>query len=96
MQRTVLIIVLIAFSALTGVAVMEHGFQGIFAHAFANAAGMQVFFDLVIALGLFIAWMRNDAKATGRNPWLWIAITLTTGSFGPLLYLLLRKTPASQ
>ena len=95
MQRTVLIIVLIAFSALTGVAVMEHGFQGIFAHAFANAAGMQLFFDLVIALGLFIAWMWSDAKATGRNPWPWIVITLTTGSFGPLLYLLLRKAPTS-
>ncbi len=92
MQRALLIIVLIGFSALTGVAIIEHGGpMGIFTHAFANTAGMQLFFDLVIALALFLVWMWNDAKATGRNPWPWLVITLSIGSFGPLLYLLLRK-----
>jgi hypothetical protein len=30
----------------------------------------------------------NDAKKTGRSPWPWVALTLATGSFGPLLYIL--------
>ena len=95
MQRAILIVVLLAFSALTAVAILEGGPQGIFAVAFANAAGMQLFFDLVIALLLFLVWMWGDAKATGRNPWPWIAITLAIGSFGPLLYLITRKDKAA-
>ena len=91
MQRAALIVILLAFSALTAVAVMEGGPQGIFAVAFASTAGMQLFFDLVIALVLFMVWMWGDAKATGRNPWPWIVITLSIGSFGPLLYLITRK-----
>ncbi len=92
MQRTLLIVILVAFSALTAVAVMEHGVQGIFAVAFGSTAGMQLFADLVIALVLFLVWMWGDAKATGRNPWPWLVITLSIGSFGPLLYLVTRKT----
>jgi hypothetical protein len=95
MQRAILIVVLLAFSALTAVAILEGGPQGIFAVAFGSAAGMQLFFDLVIALLLFLVWMWGDAKATGRNPWPWIAITLAIGSFGPLLYLITRKDPAA-
>lgn len=95
MQRALLIVVLIAFTALTAVAIMEHGPQGIFAVAFATTAGMQLFADLVIALSLFIVWVWGDAKATGRNPWPWILITLTIGSFGPLLYLVTRKQPSA-
>ena len=97
MQRALLSTVLVAFSALTGVALIEHdGPQGILTHAFANSAGLQLFFDLAIALALFLVWLWNDAKASGRNPWPWIVLTLSIGSFGPLLYLLLRKPPPAQ
>lgn len=51
--------------------------------------------DLVIALGLVLVWLVQDARAQGRNPWPWVAITLATGSFGPLLYLLTRRPAAS-
>lgn len=48
--------------------------------------------DLVIALGLFLAWMWKDAKAAGRNPWPWLLLTLATGSIGALVYLLAYKS----
>ena len=53
---------------------------------------------IVITLVLFAvlsaAALWHDAKANGRNIWPWIAVTLAFGSFGPLLYLLTRKSSA--
>jgi len=95
MNRTLLSITLVLFGALTAAALWQHGYWGIFEPHLQSFGGAQVFVDLVIALTLFLAWMWNDAKATGRNPWPWIAVTLTLGSFGPLLYLLTRKQAGS-
>jgi hypothetical protein len=89
-KRLILVLTLTAFLALTGVALWQHGFLGIFAPLFQSSAGLQVFFDLVIALSLFLVWMWRDAKAAGRNPWPWIVLTLAVGSIGPLIYLLIR------
>ncbi|MCE2916304.1 MAG: DUF2834 domain-containing protein [Rubrivivax sp.] len=91
MTRPLLIVVLIAFGALTTVAVWQHGVIGLFAWQLQNTAGMQVLADLVIALLLFCVWMWRDARASGRRPWPWLLLTLATGSFGPLLYLLTRR-----
>jgi hypothetical protein len=71
MSRAVLMIVLVAFGALTAVAVAQHGVLGIFAWQLQNTAGLQVLVDLVIALSLFLVWMWDDARRTGRNPWPW-------------------------
>ena len=90
MQRPLLLITLILFSALTALALWQHGYWGIFEPLLRSTAGLQVLVDLVIALTLFMAWMWGDARRLGRNPWPWIALTLLTGSFGPLLYLLGR------
>lgn len=92
MQRILLIIVLIAFSALTAVALWHHGYWGIIEPHFQSFGAAQVLADLVIALSLFMVWMWRDAKATGRNPWPWIVLTLVAGSISPLIYLLSRKT----
>ncbi len=92
MKRIVLTVVLIAFLTLTTFAVWQHGFLGIFAYQFQNLAGIQVFVDLVIASSIFLVWMWKDAKAAGRSPWPWLILTLTIGSFGPLIYLLLYKS----
>jgi hypothetical protein len=91
MARTLLIATLLAFGALTAVALVHHGYFGIFALHFQTWGGMQVLIDLVIALTLVLVWMWHDARATGRNVWPWIVATLALGSFGPLLYLLTRK-----
>ena len=91
MQRSLLVVTLILFGALTMAALWQHGYWGILAPHFQSFGGAQVFVDLVIALSLFLAWMWRDAKATGRNPWPWVFATLALGSFGPLVYLLTRK-----
>ncbi len=94
MQRTLLIITLVLFGALTTAALWQHGYWGILAPHFQSFGGGQVFTDLVIALTLVMVWMWRDAKASGRNVWPWIIATLILGSFGPLFYLLTRKTTA--
>jgi hypothetical protein len=94
MNKTLLIIVLIAFGAFTAAAVWQDGLAGIFAAIAHSYGAMQIFADLVIALALVMAWMWRDAKNTGRNIWPWIAATLVVGSFGPLLYFITGKKSA--
>ncbi len=91
-QRIILILVLSAFLALTAAALVNHGYLGIFEPQLKNYAGLQVLFDLVIALSLFLVWMWRDAKVAGRNPWPWLLLTLTLGSISPLIYLIVYKT----
>lgn len=95
MQRTLLFITLVLFWALSAVALWQHGYWGLFAPLLQTYAGWQVLADLAIALTLFMVWMWHDAKAMGRNVWPWIVATLALGSFGPLFYLLTRKTTAN-
>jgi Terpene cyclase DEP1 len=91
MPRTLILLTLLAFGALSAAALWQHGYWGILAPHFQTFGGAQVLVDLVIALTLFMVWMWQDARATGRNVWPWIALTLLGGSFGPLLYLLTRQ-----
>ena len=93
MQRMLIIAVLLAFGALTGAAVWQHAYLGIFLLPLQTLAGTQVLVDLVIALALVLVWLVQDARAQGRNPWPWVAATLALGSFGPLVYLLTRRPP---
>lgn len=89
--KIVILIVLLLFSVLTAVALRDHGFVGIFVQEFQNFGTMQVLVDLVIALSLALVWIWFDSRKTKRLFWPWLLITLTLGSFGPLLYLLFRK-----
>lgn len=94
-RKLLALALLVPFSALTVYAVAEVGYIGIFDYQRYSPAGWQVFADLAIALLLAMTWMIQDARAQGRNPWPWVAITLFTGSFGPLLYLAMAPRPAS-
>jgi hypothetical protein len=91
MQRTILILTLVLFGAVSAVAMWQHGYWGILEPHFKTFGAAQVLADLVIALTLVMVWMWHDAKTCGRNAWPWIAVTLIAGSFGPLIYLLTRR-----
>jgi hypothetical protein len=89
-----LIAVILAFGALSALALMEAGYLGIFAQHFENYAGMQVLSDLVIVCVLAIIWMVRDAKTSGVTPWPFVVLTLAAGAFGPLFYLVAREVKA--
>jgi hypothetical protein len=94
MQRSLLIVTLVLFSALSAVALWQHGYWGIIAPHFKTVGAGQVLADLVIAVSLAMVWMWHDAKAKGRNVWPWLALSMVAGSFGPLLYLLTARRKA--
>lgn len=84
-RRTLSILALLPFLALTGWALLEGGIAGILATA-RTPGGAQVFVDLVIALVLLLTFLVPHARACGRNPWLWVGLTVCLGSIAPLLY----------
>ena len=86
-KRTLAIIILIPFTALTVYAVQQVGYIGICDYQRHSPAGWQDIIDLVIALVLVLSWLIPEARRAGRNPWPWVIVTLLAGSFGPLLYL---------
>ena len=92
LPRALILAILLPFAAYSTYAVYNIGYIGIFESHF-HTAGWQVLADLVIACGLAMVWMWRDAAATGRNVWPFIVLTLTLGSVGPLLYLLLAPQP---
>lgn len=96
MKKSILVLILIPFSLLSLAALWRHGYWGLFEPAFHSLASAQVLVDLIIALGLFLAWMWRDAARRGRNPWPWLVLTLAAGSFGPLLYLLTQAEASPQ
>ena len=95
MARILLVVTLVLFGALTSVAVWHPGYRGAFETMFQSWAGVQVLVDLAITLVLVLVWMWRDAQVLKRSVWPYVLITLVAGSFGPLLYLLTRKTPGN-
>ena len=85
--KTLAWVLLIPFLGLTAYALMEVGYIGIFDYHRHSPAGWQVFTDLVLSLLLILLWLVPHAKANGRNPWIFVVITLGAGVIGPLLYL---------
>ena len=90
--KPLILTILILFSILSLNPLIQFGWIGIFKEGFTNSATIQIFVDLAISLFFFIAWLREDVKIHNRNFIFWVIITLTAGSFGPLFYLLTRKS----
>ena len=92
LQRALVLAVLPPFALLTWEAVAKYGYFGLIWLHLTDVGPGQVLADLVIALCFVMVWMWRDAKSQGRHPLGWIALTLAVGSFGPLLYLLTRRS----
>lgn len=90
-KKLLLALVLIDFAVLSGYAMFQVGYLGIWQAGTANWGAAQLLADLVIACGLICLWMVVDARERDMNPWPYVAITLFAGSFGPLLYLFRRS-----
>ena len=88
MSRKLLLPITIAFTCLSGVALWEHGYWGIWKPLLTTWSGAQVLADLLIALSLVLSWLYRDARANGRAYVPWVIVTLLLGSFGPLFSLL--------
>lgn len=89
-QTWLLLAILAPFAVLSTIALMDVGYFGIIEPHFKSWGAAQVFADLVILALLACVWMARDARDHGLSPWPFIAITLVAGSFGPLLYLIVR------
>jgi hypothetical protein len=90
MSHILLLLVFLAFGAYSAYVVYDVGYVGILHSHLTNAGGIQVLCDLTISLSLVCIWIVADARKQSRNPWPYLVATLFLGSFGPLLYLLLR------
>jgi len=91
MRLLSLVLVLALFGALTAVALADVGYFGILAPHFQSWGAAQVLADLVILALLGCAWMVQDARARGTSAWPYVLLTLVGGSFGVLVYLLVRE-----
>jgi hypothetical protein len=87
----VLLLVITFFGALTILALLDVGYLGILLPHFQSWGAGQVLADLVILAVLACIWMALDAPARGLSAWPFILLTLAAGSFGPLIYLLVRE-----
>ena len=94
-KKIVLAILLVDFVAVALWGVSQVGFVGLFAGMLASPAAIVNSVDLVIALGLVMAWIVLDARARGTSPLPYLILTIALGSVGPLLYLLRRPEETS-
>ena len=94
-RSLLLLAVLLPFLAYTAWAFADVGLVGAFEAALGTPVGVQVGLDLLIALGLFVFWMWQDASARGRNPLGWTLLVCGTGSIGALVYLIARERQAA-
>jgi len=90
--KPLIALITIVFAILTAFSILDFGVLGIFVEATQNTATLQIFVDLILCALFIILWLRHDTRRTGRNFPLWAIITLAVGAFGPLLYLLTRKS----
>lgn len=91
-MRPLLILVLAGFGAFSMFVMWEVGYLGIWQAGLASPGAAQVLVDLVIMSVIALTYLRRDAQRTGRTFWPFALLTLAAGSFGPLLYLVSRRS----
>ena len=92
MFRLVICAALLVHGGFSVVALLDHGYSGAFP-PFADTNTTQIFSDLVLALALVNVWVYFDLKRRNK-PGYWFLVhllaTALSGSFAPLVYLLIR------
>ncbi|HEY0136453.1 MAG TPA: DUF2834 domain-containing protein [Nannocystis sp.] len=91
-KQIILAVFALDFLLLTAWAIVQHGYLGIFAHAFQNSATILLAVDLVLAIVMIAGWMWVDANRHGLRVWPYLLVTALFGSAGPLLYLIRRES----
>ena len=80
-----------AFTVISGIALARFGYVALWQLPFESAGTVQLFADLCIAMLLITSWMMRDARTSGVPALPYVVLTVLTGSFGPLGYLLHRE-----
>lgn len=88
-MKAALALVFAAFGAYSLHVIAELGYLGLWQALLSQDASRQALLDLLIASVLLLGFIWRDAQARGRRFWPYALLTLASGSFGPLLYLLL-------
>jgi hypothetical protein len=88
--------ILIVFTLVSGYALTTEGPSALWNTLTSSAWGLQVWFDLLIALGVVWLLLQPQLRALGVNPWPWFLLILGTGSIGMLACVIwLRFTSAN-
>ena len=92
-KRALLAIGWLIILGLTISAVTQDGLALLYNWAF-GASSRLILIDLGFELTLISSFIYIDSRRRGRNPWLWIVVTLILGGIGSLGYLFLRTFDA--
>lgn len=71
-----------AFAAFSLLAVLCEGPFGFWPEHTRNLWGNQIWFDLLLAVGVSLTWLLPRARALGMSALLWAVLVLCTGSIG--------------
>jgi hypothetical protein len=91
-KQILLTILLVDFLALNVWAIAKIGYLEIFAAILDGPGTIVLAVDLLIAIGMVLAWMWVDARKHGLAFLPYLPLTLALGSVGPLLYLIRRES----
>ncbi|MEP3051186.1 MAG: hypothetical protein ABJP48_08775 [Erythrobacter sp.] len=72
------------FFAFSAVTIYAEGPLGFLANHNASLWGVQVWYDLIIALGVALVFVAPRAREAGMNVWVYVILTGCTGSIGLL------------
>lgn len=93
MNKGLLALVTALFGVYSLAVVWDLGYLGMWQSLLDGQASRQALVDLVITSLLLLGLLWRDAQQTGRRFWPYVLLTLASGAFGPLLYLLLAPAP---
>jgi len=84
---TVPAVLTVLFGGYTLWVVAAEGPLGFWQNHVTNLWGLQVWWDLIIAIAVGFFLLQPRARAVGMNPWPWVPVMFCTGSIGLLAML---------